>query len=107
MKGMPGGMQQFIKQANQMQQRVQKLQEDLAKREYQATAGGSAIQVTVTGEYKISSISISQEVVKAGDTEMLQDLVMTAVNDAIGKAKSTSEEEMGKVTGGLSMPGLF
>jgi DNA-binding YbaB/EbfC family protein len=107
MKGMPGGLQQFIKQANQLQSKAQKLQEELATREFEASSGGNAVKVTVTGDSRIAKLEVSEEVFKSGDREMLQDLVMTAVNEAIKTAKKTNEEEMNKLTGGMSLPGLF
>lgn len=107
MKGMAGGMQQFIKQANQLQAKAQKLQEEFAKREFEATSGGSAVKVTVAGDNRVLKLEISDEVSKSGDREMLQDLVITAVNEALKTAKKTNEEEMNKLTGGLSLPGLF
>lgn len=107
MKGMQGGMQQFIKQANQLQARAQKLQEELATREYETSSGGNAVKATVKGNNLIAKLEISEEVFKSGDREMLQDLVMTAVNEALKTVKKTNEEEMNKLTGGLSLPGLF
>ncbi len=107
MKGMQGGMQQFIKQANQLQAKAQKLQEEFATREFEATSGGNAVKVTVTGDNKIAKLEISDDVFKSGDREMLQDLVMTAVNEAVKIVKKTNEEEMAKLTGGMSLPGLF
>jgi DNA-binding YbaB/EbfC family protein len=107
MKGMPGGMQQFIKQANQLQAKAQKLQEEMATREFSASSGGDAVKVTVTGDNKIVKLEISEDVFKSGDQEMLQDLVLTAANEALKTAKKTSEDEMNKLTGGLSLPGLF
>jgi DNA-binding YbaB/EbfC family protein len=108
MKGFgSGGMAQLMKQANQMQIRMKKLQEELATRTFDGTAGGGAVKVTVTGENKIQNVTISNDVVKAGDVEMLQDLVMAAVNDAITLAKDTSSKEMEKISGGMNIPGLF
>jgi len=107
MKGMQGGMQQFIKQANHLQAKVQKLQEELAVREYEASSGGNAVVAKVNGNHEIVSLKISDEVMKSGDAEMLQDLILTAVNEAVKSAKKTSETEMNKVTGGMSLPGLF
>jgi len=107
MKGMPGGMQQFIKQANQLQTRLTKLQEELGTREYQASSGGNAVMATVNGKNQIVSLKITDEVMKSGDAEMLQDLVMTAVNEALKTAKDTAETETNKLTGGMSIPGLF
>lgn len=105
--GMPGGMAQLMKQANQMQMKMKKAQEELAKREYEGTAGGGAVSVVVNGDHFIVSSKIDSEVIKAGDAEMLQDLLKAAVNDAVQKAKKTSQEEMEKITGGLGVPGLF
>lgn len=105
--GMAGGMAQLMKQANQMQMKMKKAQEELAKREYDGTAGGGAVKVVVNGEYLVVSINIQDDVVKSGDAEMLQDLIKAAVNDASQKAKKTSQTEMEKITGGLGVPGLF
>lgn len=107
MKGLPGGMAQLMKQANQMQMRMKKAQEELAKATYEGTSGGGAVKVTVTGDNLISAIAIDPEVIKAGDAEMLQDMVMTATNDAMKKAKETSAKEMEKITGGMNIPGMF
>jgi nucleoid-associated protein EbfC len=107
MKGLGGGMAQLMKQANQMQIKMKKVQEELAKAEYKGVSGGGAISVTVNGDYKITSLKIDAEVVKAGDAEILQDMVTVAVNEAIKTAKETSQKEMEKITGGMGMPGLF
>ncbi|MFN8847958.1 MAG: YbaB/EbfC family nucleoid-associated protein [Bdellovibrionales bacterium] len=105
--GMPGGMAQLMKQANQMQNKMKKAQEELAKREYEGTAGGGAVSVVVNGDHFIVTTKIDTEVMKSGDAEMLQDLIKAAVNDAVQKAKKTSQEEMEKITGGLGIPGMF
>lgn len=105
--GMPGGMAQLMKQANQMQMKMKKAQEELAKREFDGTAGGGAVAAKVNGDHFIVSLTIDAEVMKSGDAEMLQDLVKAAVNDGVQKAKKTSQEEMEKITGGLGVPGLF
>lgn len=107
MKGFPGGMQQFVKQANQMQTKLKKLQDELDTREYEATSGGGAVTAKIKGDSQLVSLSVSDDVFKSGDKEMLQDLVLTAVNEVIKKAKDTSAAEMEKVTGALKMPGLF
>ena len=107
MKGFPGGMQQFLKQANQLQARMKRAQEDLQVREYPASSGGGAVEVTVNGSYLVTHLKIKDEVFKSGDSEMLQDLVLTAVNEALKKAKTENDAEMAKLTGGMSMPGLF
>ena len=107
MKGFPGGMQQFVKQANQMQTKLKKLQDELDQREYEATSGGGAVAVKVKGDSQIVGLTVSDDVFKSGDKDMLQDLILTAVNEAIKKAKETSSAEMEKITGSLKMPGLF
>ncbi len=106
MKGF-GGMQQLMKQANQLQAKMKKAQEELNTREYTGTAGGNAVQITVNGEYNLLAVKIDPEVMKSGDHEMLQDLVLAAANDAIKTARDTSAQEMQKLTGGMNIPGLF
>lgn len=107
MKGFgAGGMQALMRQANQMQTRMKKLQEELATREFEGTSGGGAVKVIVMGDYKIKSVEIQADVVSGGDKDMLQDLILTAVNEAIRLAKTTSDQEMGKITGGFSVPGM-
>ncbi|AGH94421.1 YbaB/EbfC family nucleoid-associated protein [Pseudobdellovibrio exovorus] len=106
MKGMMGGMAGLMKQANQMQMKMKKLQEELATREFNGTSGGGAVKATVNGENKILSLTIDPEVLKAGDAEMLQDMVISALNDALKTAKDTSSQEMSKITGGMSLPGF-
>ncbi len=106
MKGMPGGMAQLMKQANQMQSRMKKMQEELATRTYEGAAGGGAIKVTVSGENLLKSVVITPDVMKSGDVEMLQDLVIAAANEALKTAKDTSAKEMEKITGGINIPGM-
>ena len=107
MKGMPGSMAQLMKQANQMQMKMKKAQEEAAKMEFDGTAGGGAVKVKVNGENKLISLTIDPEVMKAGDVEMLQDLVLAATNDALTTAKATTAKEMEKITGGMGVPGMF
>lgn len=107
MKGFSGGMAQLMKQANQMQGKMKKVQEELAKAEYEGTAGGGVVTVKVNGEYKMTSLVIKEDVIKAGDVEMVQDLVLAATNEAVKIARETSQKEMEKVTGGMNIPGLF
>jgi DNA-binding YbaB/EbfC family protein len=107
MKGMPGGMAQLMKQANQMQIKMKKAQEDLAKREFEGTSGGGAVKAKVNGDHFLTNLVIDSEVMKAGDVEMLQDLILTATNDAIKTAKDISQKEMEKITGGVGIPGMF
>lgn len=108
MKGFGGGgMQALMRQANQMQTRMKKLQEELAAREFEATSGGGAVKVIIMGDLKVKSVDIQADVISSGDKDMLQDLVTTAVNEAIRIAKTTSDQEMSKITGGFSVPGMF
>lgn len=107
MKGFGGGMQQMMRQANQMQNKMKKMQEELAEREFEGTAGGGAVTVKVNGNNLLSSITIDPEVLSPEDAEMLQDMIQAATNDAISTAKKTSEEEMSKITGGFGLPGMF
>jgi DNA-binding YbaB/EbfC family protein len=107
MKGFSGGMAQLMKQANQMQTRMKKAQDELATHEYEASSGGGAVTVKINGEYKMVALKIDNEVVKSGDVEMLQDLILTATNEAVKVARETSQKEMEKITGGMNIPGLF
>ena len=100
-------MNQMIKQAQKMQADMAALQEDLEQREYTAASGGGLVEVTVDGKHLIKAIKIKPEAVDPDDTEMLEDLITVAVNEAVSNAIKTSEEEMGAITGGLNMPGLF
>jgi len=107
MKGFGGGgMQGLMRQANQMQARMKKAQEELATREFEGTSGGGAVKVIVFGDNRLKSVDIQPDVMSSGDREMLQDLVVTATNDALRLAKTTSDQEMAKITGGFSMPGM-
>lgn len=106
--GLGGNMNNIMKQAQKMQRDIEKLQEELANMTVEATVGGGAVKVTATGKREITSIEIKPEVVDPDDVEMLQDLVLSAVNEALRKAEELSNNEMSKVTGGLGgMPGLF
>ncbi len=106
MKGFGGGMAGLMKQANQMQMKMKKAQEELATREFSGTSGGGAVTVKVNGDNKILALTITPDVMKSGDVEMLQDLVISAVNDALKTAKDESAKEMSKITGGLNIPGF-
>ncbi len=106
MKGMMGGMAGLMKQANQMQIKMKKMQEELATREFSGTSGGGAVTAKVNGDNKVLALTIDPEVVKTGDAEMLQDMVVSAVNEALKTAKETSSQEMSKITGGMSIPGF-
>ena len=100
-------MNAMIRQAQKMQDKITELQEDLEAREFSAAVGGGAVEVVVTGKKNIKSLTIKPEVVDPEDIEMLQDLVISAVNEAIANVEKVTEEEMTKVTGGVSLPGLF
>ncbi len=105
--GGTGNMQQMLKQAQKMQQDMAALQEDIEQREFTAVSGGGAVSVTVDGKHTVKEIKIKPEIVDPDDVEMLEDLITVAVNEAIANAVKTSEDEMGAITGGLNMPGLF
>jgi hypothetical protein len=97
----------MLQQAQQMQRRLAEIQEELAEAKTEATAGGGAVKVVVIGSNRIESIKIQPEVVDPADVEMLQDLVMAAVNEAFETANKTAQEKLGALTGGLNIPGLF
>ncbi|MGN0492078.1 MAG: YbaB/EbfC family nucleoid-associated protein, partial [Acutalibacteraceae bacterium] len=105
--GGQGNMNQMLKQAQKMQEDMAALQEDLEQREYTAVSGGGLVEVTVDGKHLIKGIKIKPEAVDPDDSEMLEDLITVAVNEAISNAIKTSETEMGAITSGLNMPGLF
>ena len=90
----------------QMQTKMLKIQEELGKETVEATAGGGAVTATMTGQQKLVSVKIDPEVVDAEDVEMLQDLIVAAVNDAIGKSQELQAKRLSALTGGLKIPGL-
>jgi len=100
-------MQQLMKQAKKMQEDMMKAQEELGNRTVEGSAGGGVVTVVVSGHKQVQAISIKPEAVDPEDVEMLQDLVLTAVNDAMKKADEMAASEMGKYTKGMNMPGLF
>ena len=109
-KNLGGGaqnMNQMIKQAQKMQDQITELQEDIEARDFSATAGGGAVEVTLTGKKTIKSLTLKPEVVDPEDIEMLQDLIISAVNEAVNNIETTTEAEMSKITGGVALPGLF
>ena len=106
-RGGPNKMEGMIHQAQKMQADMQALQEELAEREYSATVGGGTVTAVVNGGHELTTLSIDPEVVDPEDVEMLSDLVIAAVNEANRKAAEDSEESMGKITGGMSIPGLL
>jgi DNA-binding YbaB/EbfC family protein len=106
MKGL-GNITQLMKQAKDMQARMAQIQEELEKRQYEASSGGGMVVATVNGRQEILSLRIEREVVKPEDIGMLQDLIISAVNQALRVARESAQEDLSKLTGGLSLPGLF
>ena len=109
-KNMGGGaqnMNSMIRQAQKMQDQITELQEDIEARDFSAVVGGGAVEVVVTGKKTIKSLTIKPEVVDPEDIEMLQDLIISAVNEAVNNVETTTETEMSKITGGVALPGLF
>lgn len=108
-KGMGGGqnMQSMIKQAQKMQEDMAVKQEELEATEFKAASGGGAVEVTMTGKKEIVSLNIKPEVVDPEDVEMLQDLIISAVNECIRNLEEKTSEEMEKITGGFNIPGMF
>ena len=103
-----GNMQQLARQAQKLQQQMTKVQEEIEAREFEATAGGGMCTAKVNGKRELLSISIKPEAVDPEDVEMLEDLVVAAVNEALKNAADTMEREMGKMTGGMGgLGGLF
>lgn len=103
--GMPGNMNNLMKQAQRMQRQMEEGQKELETKEFTAKSGGGAVEVTVTGKKEIKEVKLSQEVVDPDDIEMLEDLVMAAVNEALRMADEANSELMGKMTGGLGLGG--
>jgi nucleoid-associated protein EbfC len=99
-------MNEMMKQAKQMQDRLLRIKEDAANKTVEASAGGNMVTVVVSGRPEVVSLRIDPSVVSADDTEMLQDLVIAAVNEGIRKSQKMVEDEMGKLLGGLKIPGL-
>ncbi len=104
---MGGNMNNMMKQAQKMQQEMLKMQQELEEKVIEASAGGGAVNVKVSGKKQIVEINLSPDVVDPDDIEMLQDLIMVAVNDALNKIDEEAAGKMGKLTGGMSIPGLF
>ena len=102
-----GNMQQLARQAQKLQQQMAKKQEEIEAREFEATAGGGMATAKVNGKKELISLTIQPEAVDPDYVEMLQDLVVAAVNEALRAAGDSMEQELGRMTGGLSMPGLF
>lgn len=97
----------LMRQAQELQNRLAKLQEELGKLTVEATAGGGAVKVVATGHQKIVSIAVAKEAVNPEDVEMLQDLVLAATNDALDKSRDLASKHLGQLTGGMKIPGLM
>ena len=104
----PGGMDmgKLMKQAQKMQEAMLKMQEDLGSQVVEGTAGGGAVTVQATGSLEITKVTIQKEAVDPDDVETLEDLVLAAVKDALGKANALAQGQMGSITGGMKLPGF-
>ena len=103
--GMPGNMNNLMKQAQKMQKQMEEQAKEMEEKSFTATAGGGAVEVTVSGKKEVQKVKLQEEVVDPDDVEMLEDLIMAAVNEAIRKMEDLQSEKMSKITGGLG--GLF
>jgi DNA-binding YbaB/EbfC family protein len=99
--------QRILKQAQELQAKMVKIQDELAKTNIEATSGGGAVKVTINGQQEIQAVKISPEVVNPQDVEMLEDLVLAAIKDAYTKSQELASQKMGGLTGGLKIPGLM
>lgn len=108
-RGMPGGMNQaaMMKQVQKMQQDMLRMQEEMENKTYSATAGGGMVKATVNGKHELVEMEINPEAVDPDDVEMLQDMVIAAVNEAMRSADTDSANNMSRLTGGLNLGGLF
>jgi DNA-binding YbaB/EbfC family protein len=96
----------FIRQAQELQAKLAKAQEELAQATIEVSSGGGAVKVTVNGQQEVQSVKISPEAINPDDVELLEDLILAAVNEAMSKSKELAAERLGKITGGLKIPGL-
>ncbi|HXL01840.1 MAG TPA: YbaB/EbfC family nucleoid-associated protein [Candidatus Atribacteria bacterium] len=97
----------LMKEAQKMQAKIAKMQEELKEKTVEASSGGGMVKVVCNGQQEIINIEIEPELLEEKDVEMLQDLVLAAVNEALRRSREIAEEEMGKITGGLNLPGLM
>jgi len=102
-----GNMNNLLKQAQLMQKKMQDMQEELEKKEFTATSGGGVVEAVSNGKKELLSIKIKPEAVDPEDVEMLEDLILSAVNEAFKKAEAETADEMKKITGGMNLPGMF
>lgn len=101
------GMEELLRQAQQVRERLEKLREELADRTVEASAGGGMVTVTANGRQEVVSVRIEREVVSPEELDLLQDLVRGAVNEALARSKKMAAEEMARISGGMNLPGLF
>ncbi|HEX2227285.1 MAG TPA: YbaB/EbfC family nucleoid-associated protein [Candidatus Binatia bacterium] len=102
-----GGMSDLLKQAQEMQGRIAKIQEELGQKTVEGSAGGGMVRVTVNGQFNLTAVKIEASVVSVQEKEMLEDLLLAAVNDGMRKAREMVSTEMSKITGGFKIPGLM
>lgn len=107
--GMPGNMANLMKQAQKMQRQMEEQAKEMESREFTATAGGGAVEVTISGKREVTKVKLDEEVVDPDDIEMLEDLIVAAVNEALRKVEEESGAAMSKLTGGMggAIPGMF
>jgi hypothetical protein len=105
--GMPGNMNNLMKQAQKMQKQMEESQKELEEKEFKASAGGGAVEVTISGKKQVTAVKLKEEVVDPEDIEMLEDLIMAAMNEALRKVEEETQNNMSKLTGGLGIGGLF
>lgn len=103
--GMPGNMNNLMKQAQKMQKQMEDMQSELENQKVEATVGGGAVTAVVSGKKELVEIKLQEDVVDPDDIEMLQDLIMASVNEALRKADDMANKQMSKITGGMNMPG--
>ena len=102
-----GGMGNLLKQAQEMQARMAKIQEELGQKTVQGSAGGGMVQVTMNGQFNLTEVKIEAPVINVDEKEMLEDLILAAVNDGMRRARDLVSTEMSKITGGFKIPGLM
>jgi DNA-binding YbaB/EbfC family protein len=102
-----GGMGDLLKQAQEMQGRIAKIQEELGQKTVEGSAGGGMVQVTINGQFNLAAVKIEPSVINPAEKEMLEDLIAAAVNDGMRKARDMVSTEMSKITGGFKIPGLM
>ena len=105
--GMPGNMNNLMKQSQKMQRQMEENQKALEEKEFTAAAGGGAVEVTVSGKHEVTKVKLAEEVVDPDDIEMLEDLIVAATNEALRKMEEISQQSMSKITGGMGMGGGF